>query len=279
MLGNRSASQIMRAVAGKQHYTALFNMLRYYPDFWRNLYRYLSGRGAYPDRVRVRTPCGVISPNLFSHHDLLTVNEVFCRNDYEASTGLEVAVDLGSNIGISALYFLTRNHTSRCYLYEPDPRNIARLHENLAGFQERYRISAVAVSDRHGRLEFGTEPTGRYGGLSVPTGNSIMVDCLEINAVLTEILKLERRIDILKIDTEGVEIDTVKAIRPEFLARIGKIYLEARPPLPLHPKWFIQQQYGSVCRLINKNPCMITRNRDNNEPLRPPDWAGDAAND
>ncbi|NND64873.1 MAG: FkbM family methyltransferase, partial [Gammaproteobacteria bacterium] len=204
-------------------------------------------------KVRVRTPLGEIAPKLYSHDDLLTVNEVFCRKDYVAGQSIRTVVDFGSNIGISALYFLTRNKDARCYLYEPDRRNVARLQDNLVDFTGRYQLFENAVSYESGVLEFGIEATGRYGGIGLDTGDSIPVTCLEVNNVITDILKDSGTIDILKIDTEGVEIATVEALSPTLAKLINHIYLEASPKHKIHPDIFSQTQYGSICRLTNKN--------------------------
>jgi|SRR5215210_6710831 len=195
-------------------------MYRNYPDFTENLKRYLTGKGEYPYNIRIKTPTGTTSPTLYSHHDILTVNEIFCRKDYAADERVNVVVDLGSNIGISALYFLTRNHTCRCYLFEPDPINVQRLRVNLAGFGPRFSLREVAVSDTSGVFQFGIESMGRYGGIGIKTGEYIKVPCLDINEVLSEILSKEESIDILKIDTEGQEIRTVKAIRKRNLQEV-----------------------------------------------------------
>ena len=130
-------------------------------------WRYLTGRGEYPWRCPVRTPLGVVAPLTYSHHDLVTVTEVFCRLDYEAPPDVRVVVDLGSNIGISALYFLTRNPDVRCHLYEPvaaERGPAAREPRRLRG---PVRLTEAAVWDRDGTVEFGVEPTGRYGGIGV----------------------------------------------------------------------------------------------------------------
>lgn len=251
MVGNRSAKQIIGAMCGKQHYIALINMMKNCQDFPEFLFRYLTGRGHYPWEVRIKTPIGVIKPKVYTFHDILTVNEIFFRLDYFADKSIQTVVDIGSNIGISALYFLSRNDTSKVYLYEPDKRNIEKLKVNLTNFHKRYHLCEKAVSHRKGRVEFGIESTGRYGGIGLKLEKTITVDCLEINEVIENILSKEEFIDILKIDTEGLEIKTVESLKIDLLRRIKKIYLEAKPKHQLHPKIFLQKQYGSVCQLVN----------------------------
>jgi FkbM family methyltransferase len=150
---------------------------------------------------------------------------------------------------LSALYFLTRNSESRCYLFEPLPQNIERLEGNLSSFRDRYVLDHNAVADADGTVEFGVEPTGQYGGIGVRTGRSIQVRCRSINSVLQDVLQRESRIDLLKIDTEGAEERTVRAIDPAYLDYIGALYLEARPSRSLLPGRFRQEQDGEVVRL------------------------------
>jgi FkbM family methyltransferase len=249
MIAKRSATQLLTAPFQRTHYVALFNMRRRYTRFSGNLMRYLTGSGQYPYDIQVRTPVGLVSMRLYSHHDLLTVNEIFCREDYFADPSLRHVVDVGSNIGISALYFLTRNDESRCVLYEPDPRNIEKLRYNLRGYENRYELMQTAVSDQSGSVEFGLEPTGRYGGIAIKTGRTITVSCLHVNDVLRNALQTTDHIDVLKIDTEGVEIQTVNAIDAALLPSISTIYLEARPSTQLHPHLFRNRQYGCVRQL------------------------------
>jgi FkbM family methyltransferase len=158
---------------------------------------------------------------------MLTVNEVFCREDYRAGADARVVVDVGSNIGISALYFLTRNPAARCFLYEPVPENVERLRLNLSGFDNRYEVEQVAVADVEGELPFAVEPTGRYGALDREVADPITVRVRHVNSVLEEVLRREPVIDVLKLDTEGAEARTVEAIREDLLPYVRTIYLEA----------------------------------------------------
>jgi FkbM family methyltransferase len=249
MIGERKLGDWLKAMREPQHVRALVNMVRLYPRFVENFWRYVSSRGSYPHVIEVRTPTGPVRIRIFSFHDLMTVNEIFCRNDYPAGPDVRYVLDLGSNIGISALYFLSRNRESRCILYEPDQRNIARLRENLRGYEDRYTLVESAVSDVSGPQTFGIEYTGRYGGIGVSTGETITVPCVHIDEALRAALQTFPRIDVLKIDTEGVEVQTVKAIDEAFLPQIQNVYLEAQPREPLRASHFRNRQYGSVRQL------------------------------
>jgi FkbM family methyltransferase len=229
---------VVREALQWRNYLALWGMWRRYPHFLDNAGRYFLARGTLPYACEVRTPCGLIAPTLYSPDDMWTVNEVFCREDYAARDDLGVVVDIGSNIGISALYFLTRNAYSRCWLYEPVPRNVERLRRNLAGYEDRYTLRQVAVAPAPGASSFGVEESGRYGGIGVDTGQTIEVECLGVNDVLDEVLGSAGAIDVLKIDTEGSELDLFRAIRSDILERVETVYLEVerRPVLdvPFH---------------------------------------------
>lgn len=252
MLGKRSIKRIVRAAVQSQHYVAFANMFRVYRDVPDGIMRYLFGRGTYPATIGVKTPIGVVHVQLYSHHDMLTVNEVFCRNDYISGRELSVVVDIGANIGISVLYFLTRNTQARCYAFEPDPRNVSRLRRQLGAFEGRYILTECAIADREGQVVFGVEASGRYGGIGVSTGQDIVVQCRHINSVLAEVMAKEGVVDLVKIDTEGVEIATVKAMNTAFLAGIRRIFIEAFPEEDLLPNAFTQRQRGAISRLTNR---------------------------
>lgn len=252
MLGDRPLSRVLKEIYSPRNYAALWRMFRLTSAFRENAGRYLFGRGSYPYVCEIRTPTGVVAPALYTQHDMWTINEIFFRQDYLAGPDLGVVVDIGSNIGISALYFLSRNRTSRCYLYEPDPRNIEKLTANLAGYQDRIELHEVAVAPTSGEADFGTEPTGRYGGIGVATAESIRVRCLGINEALDEVIEQEGSIDLLKLDIEGLEAPTVAAVRRDLLERIPTIYYESSHPEPLHPELFDHVFYNETCRLTRR---------------------------
>ncbi|HEX2286607.1 MAG TPA: FkbM family methyltransferase [Mycobacterium sp.] len=251
-IGGRDVGTVANALFERRHYHAALNMMRLYKEPAAMFRRYLTGRGDYPYICQVKTPSGWLDLHLFTPHDVLTVNEIFCREDYRAEAGDNVIVDFGSNIGISAAYFLSRGPNVRAYLFEPLPANIERLQTNLARFRDRYTLEQVAVGPVDGEVEFGWEETGRYGGVGAATGRTITVKSRNSTTVLEEVIARHGQIDVLKVDIEGLE-DAVVAGIPQSLARhIRKIYVECvfdvNPLTDTHSL----TRYGAISQFVRR---------------------------
>ena len=225
-LGGRDLRTIVGAATSPMHYTAALNIFRVVKRPANLLWRYLSGRGDYPRRIDLRTPTGPLALTAHCHDDILTVNEIFCRLDYRAGANDRIVVDFGSNIGVSAAYFLSRGSGGFAYLFEPLERNVQRLHGNLVPFAGRYAVEVCAVGGVDGPVEFGWEETGRYGGLGVKTGRVITVECRRAGPLVEAIIARHGAIDILKVDIERQEEVIVEQIPPRLASRIRKIYIE-----------------------------------------------------
>lgn len=225
-VAGRNLGLIAKSALDRRHYVAAANMVRLYEHPAEMFKRYLIGKGTYPYTVRVRTPQSWLDLRLHSGHDVLTVNEIFCRNDYLADTSDTVIVDFGSNIGISAAYFLTRNAAAYTYLFEPLPSNVAKLKENLRQFEGRFEVHQAAVGTSDGEVEFAWEESGRYGGVGAGHGNTLTVPLVNSRNVLEEAIEKHGKIDILKIDIEGLEAAVIENIPVEQARKIKKLYVE-----------------------------------------------------
>jgi FkbM family methyltransferase len=226
MLGHRTLKRVVRAIFRRRNYRALKNSLLKYERPFDGLRRYLFQAGRYPVTMPIRTPLGVVRPVTYSHHDMLTVSEVFCREDYECSEQIRTVVDIGSNIGISALYFLTRNSEAFVYLFEPQPVNCQKLLKNLEHFKGRYEFQPIAIALGDGEAEMGFEETGRYGGIGTGHETKIRIPCREVGGVLRGIIEKRGEIDVLKIDTETLEDEILAAIPGDLLRSIKQIFVE-----------------------------------------------------
>ena len=184
--------------------------------------RYVTNRGTYPWRPTLKTPLGRVEVTLADRHDLLTLNEIFCRRDY-GSTAHRTVVDIGANVGFASLFFLTRGQQTRVWAFEPDPANVERFRENLSGFEDRYTLLEVAVTAvETSTVRFVT--AGRYGHVAGVSEVGIDVPAISIARAVRDIARTAGPIDLVKIDTEGTESELLAAIPPD--ASIREIRFE-----------------------------------------------------
>lgn len=222
----RPLISVGRAIVNGANYASIFRLFTRCQapvDFLR---RYVAGSGEYPYTVRIDTPTGQIAATAHCGDDIRTINEIFFRGDYGTECRYGVVVDFGSNIGISVLFFLSRNQHCFVYCHEPLQQNTERLKDNLQPFAGRYELREAAVTQADGTVLFGCEPTGRYGGVGKVELETITVKSLDSNRVLREIIDRHGRIDLLKIDIETLEYELTARITPDLAEHIGQIVIE-----------------------------------------------------
>lgn len=246
----RTLGRTIRAAANPDYYLAALRTLSCFDRPWTVLSQYLGiGRARYPQTLTARNRGRQASLDVYCADDVVTAVECFGKLDYAVPADARCIVDFGSNIGISLLYFLLHAPNARVHAFEPDPRNIERLHRNLRGFESRYRLEPVAIGTRNGQARFGREPTGRYGGLGLDLPDQIEVEVRDVNQVLSAVLDTEDRIDLLKIDVEGQEHALLEALRTELLPRIGRIAVEIAGTPPELPG-FVWTRRGGVVTFV-----------------------------
>lgn len=222
----RTLKSVAKAVLRRQNHRAVLRVARGVRDPLDFLSRYVRNRGSYPARIGLRTPTGPVELTTYSYDDVATINEIFFRGDYDVGAGNRVVVDFGSNIGISAAYFLTRDPQAFVHCFEPVEQNAVRLRANLASFDGRYALEQIAVGETTGTVRFGWEPTGKYGGVGRDTGQSIDVPCRDSNDVLREVVARHGHIDLLKIDVETLEKALTERLPRDLLLKIRALAVE-----------------------------------------------------
>jgi FkbM family methyltransferase len=237
----RSIESLLGAATRSENYRSVFKAFQLCETPVDMLSRYVRNGGAYPASLRMRTPLGPIEIETYTPDDVQTINEIFLRGDYDTPLpAAEVVVDFGSNIGISALYFLTRTASAYVYCYEPLPMNTERLRRNLRRFEGRLSLQETAIGETNGKVSFGWEPTGRYGGVGRNTGQTIEVPCLDSNEVLRGVIERHGRIDLLKVDVETLEKIVVERIPDDLRPKIRDLVVEypfAENPLAATHDW------------------------------------------
>lgn len=198
--------------------------------------RYLLWRaGVLPGCLSVKLRSGqtlVLRRNNASDLDIAC--QVFCAGEYQSPAGwsprkpVRTVVDLGSNVGFTLVYFGSLYPEAEILAYEPSPRHIGQVRRNLAanGLTGRVTLRPVAVSDRACRAYL----TDQDGGSRIVDQPVEGASAIEIVDWLDEALRLDRPIDLLKMDIEGQERCIIEDPRFEKLD-IGSVVLEwhARP--------------------------------------------------
>ena len=139
---------------------------------------------------------------------------------------LRTVLDIGANIGISALYFAATFPNAVVHAFEPDPANCAVLADN-ARAQLRIRVHPFALGAEDGELQlFDSDDPSNLGGcsahgLGVNTASSKRVPVRHAGHALAE-LGVER-VDVIKIDTEGAEWEILTALDPRLLSGVRLI--------------------------------------------------------
>jgi FkbM family methyltransferase len=251
-IGRRKLIQFRRRLLDPSNYGAVLRFFRVHDHPFRILIDEVFSLGAYPRIVAIQTPTGPAKVQLFSAADLSTLNLIFCREDYYVPEDSRVVVDIGSNIGLSALFWLTRNRDSYVYCYEPAPTSYRRLMDNLQPWQGRFLAHCQAVSDFTGVGQLGLEASGVYSSLDRSSPESVPCEVVHINDVLEPVLREHGRIDVLKVDSEGHELRTVQALAPEYWKYIRCLNIDSDRARPLVPGEFDYSRLGSAGRFVRR---------------------------
>lgn len=157
-------------------------------------------------------------------------NEIFNRNCYAPLPfvkGVSSIVDVGANIGLAAGYFRISYPDARIYCFEPDPDALALLKRNAQVIGNCVVSPCGLFSEnvtKHlhlGRDGPATSSIHKHGFSAEAKVDVCLVDARDVFSELTK----SGPIDILKIDTEGCELQILQRARSH-IAGIRVLYLE-----------------------------------------------------
>jgi FkbM family methyltransferase len=142
-----------------------------------------------------------------------TLAEVFVRRRYGPLQAFQTIVDVGANVGSFALYAAQSCPAARIFSYEPEQRNFALLRQNLRINALEGRVAAFqrAVGSKSGLRTLsvvGISQANAFESLR-PGASHQQVDCTTLRDIRTE-HGLDR-LDLLKMNCEGAEYETLEA--------------------------------------------------------------------
>jgi FkbM family methyltransferase len=150
---------------------------------------------------------------------------------HEVITPGMVVADIGANIGY---YSLLEAHlagpTGHVHAFEPDPRNLPLLRDNVALNQQTDRITVYeqAVSDRREQKDF---QLGARSNVSSFVDRPDVVDTVPVDCIALHEFEHIAAVDMLRMDAEGYEVKIIAGVLP-YLKTTDKpftIMLEVHP--------------------------------------------------
>jgi len=156
-----------------------------------------------------------LNPQTFigQYHEIF-IKEIFY---FQPTNEDPVILDCGSNIGMSILYFKRSYPNSKILGFEPDPFVFEILKRNVKSFRlENVELINKGIWKDKGKLRF-DQDMNDSGHIS-SSGN------IEID-VITLYQYLNKRIDFLKIDIEGSELEVITSL-DGCLANVSQVFIE-----------------------------------------------------
>lgn len=134
---------------------------------------------------------------------------------------VRTVLDIGANIGISALYLASIFRQAQVFAFEPVPGNFALLERNTRHLG-RVRAFPVALGEQDGIIDMLHSDAGtNFGGFSrfeagSDAGRKVAVPLRDARRQFSELGVTGA--DVLKIDVEGSEWEVINSLGPEFMA-------------------------------------------------------------
>lgn len=172
--------------------------------------------------------------------DINTINEVFSTDGYrrvlDCITPTSVVVDIGANIGIFSIAAAQKAEGGKVYSFEPNKEVLPLLDENINLNKKRELIFVhpLAIATKKEPRELYFEPHN-WGGASLLKDElsgkeliTLQVQCITMADIFH--LMPGGRIDILKIDCEGAELEILSGLDSAMCKKINILFVEYHEP-------------------------------------------------
>jgi FkbM family methyltransferase len=164
--------------------------------------------------------------------DKQVFEQIFVDNDYALPTDIQprFIIDGGANVGYASIYFSNRYPDADIVAVEPDPFNFEVLCENVKGYPQIRPLKAAIWKERS--LLRVDNSLGSWACTVSEVRSEELLDTNQppySDALTLDDICLragQDKIDILKLDIEGAELEVFAAPCQSWLAKTGVIIIE-----------------------------------------------------
>jgi FkbM family methyltransferase len=151
-----------------------------------------------------------------------------------ADNSIRVIFDAGANCGFFALTESALNPAVKIVCFEPHPRTVERLRDNIRVNQQGDRIEAIhaAVGATNGTCEINTANESSMAVVTTSQTQYVPAEkVVSVRLVTLDTYAAEKNIwpDLLKVDVEGFEVEVLRGAT-ECLKRLRHVVLEYHNP-------------------------------------------------
>ena len=166
--------------------------------------------------------------------DIRVFKQIFVDNEYDSLNlpkVVDTIVDLGANIGLSALFFMKKYPDARIIAVEPDAVNFEIMKRNLEDYSSHVTLLNAAIWPSDGEVSLvehdeSNEGLGAWGYRTetLTEGAEGSVSAISIPTLMKQ--SSINYIDILKVDIEGAEYELFEKGYESWLDKVGLIIIE-----------------------------------------------------
>ena len=146
-----------------------------------------------------------------------------------------IVLDIGANLGWYSLLLGRRFPNARIHAFEPEPRNLELLRENLKlNHVRNVSVHAAAVAEQGGTMElypYAEKNMGRHSLLPINDQKPVSVQVVQLDEFLVEQVVAPEQVGFVKIDVEGYEVPALRgaqkllAAGPPILSEFAPKYM------------------------------------------------------
>ena len=163
--------------------------------------------------------------------DFAVFTQVFIHKEYEVSLPHDVQsiIDAGANIGLAAVYFITRYPQAAIICIEPEKQNFEMLLKNTESYKNITCFNA-GVWNKNTYLQIIDKGYGSLGfQVKETAGNENALPAKTIDALMQDWGK--KQVDIVKLDIEGSEEQVLLLDESNWTGRAKTIFVEVHDNL------------------------------------------------